>query len=48
MRPGTSTDNNELMKSLIGPAMGTSSGQVSDIASMLYAPAASGMMVTVK
>lgn len=48
MRPGTSTDNNALMKSLIGPAMGTSPGQVSDIASMLYAPAASGMMVTVK
>jgi hypothetical protein len=32
----------------MGPAMGTSGDQVSDLASLLYAPAASGMMVTVK
>jgi phospholipid/cholesterol/gamma-HCH transport system substrate-binding protein len=48
MRPGSSTDNDALLKSLIAPAMGTSPGQVSDLASLLYAPAASGMMVTVK
>jgi virulence factor Mce-like protein len=48
IKPGTSTDNDSLIKSLLGPAMGTSADRVSDIASLLYAPAASGMMVTVK
>ncbi|MCW2943612.1 MAG: virulence factor Mce family protein [Actinoallomurus sp.] len=48
IKPGASTDNDSLIKSLMGPAMGTSADQVSDIASLLYAPAASGMMVTVK
>ncbi len=48
IKPGASTDNDSMMKSLMAPAMGTSAGQVSDIASLLYTPAASGMMVTVK
>ncbi len=48
IKPGSSTDNDALIKSLIGPAMGTQSSNVSDIASLLYAPAADGMMVTVK
>ncbi len=48
IKPGTSTDNDSLIKSLIGPAMGTQASDVSDIASLLYAPAADGMMVTVK
>jgi phospholipid/cholesterol/gamma-HCH transport system substrate-binding protein len=46
--PGASTDNDAMLKSLMGPAMGTPADQVSDLASLLYAPAASGMMVTVK
>jgi hypothetical protein len=37
-----------MLKSLMAPAMGTSAGQVSDLATLLYAPAASGMMVTVR
>lgn len=48
LRPGAQTDDNALLKSLIGPAMGTSPAQVSDLASLLYAPAASGMTVTVR
>ncbi|GAB2812661.1 MCE family protein [Actinoallomurus bryophytorum] len=48
IKPGTSTDDDAMLKSLMGPAMGTPANQVSDIASLLYAPAASGMMVTVK
>jgi phospholipid/cholesterol/gamma-HCH transport system substrate-binding protein len=48
IKPGASTDNDSMIKSLLGPAMGTSADQVSDIASLLYAPAANGMMVTVK
>lgn len=48
IKPGSSTDNDSMMKSLMAPAMGTSADQVSDIASLLYTPAASGMMVTVK
>jgi phospholipid/cholesterol/gamma-HCH transport system substrate-binding protein len=48
IKPGASTDDDTMLKSLMAPAMGTSAGQVSDLASLLYAPAASGMMVTVK
>jgi phospholipid/cholesterol/gamma-HCH transport system substrate-binding protein len=48
IKPGSSTDNDSMLKSLMGPAMGTPADQVSDLASLLYAPAASGMMVTVK
>jgi phospholipid/cholesterol/gamma-HCH transport system substrate-binding protein len=48
IKPGSSTDDDTMLKSLMGPAMGTPANQVSDIASLLYAPAASGMMVTVK
>jgi phospholipid/cholesterol/gamma-HCH transport system substrate-binding protein len=48
IKPGTSTDNDSLIKSLIGPAMGTPASNVSDLASLLYAPAADGMVVTVK
>ena len=43
-----STDDDSLLKSLMAPAMGTPANQVSDLASLLYAPAAGGMMVTVK
>jgi phospholipid/cholesterol/gamma-HCH transport system substrate-binding protein len=48
IKPGASTDDDSMLKSLMGPAMGTPANQVSDLASLLYAPAASGMMVTVK
>ena len=48
IKPGTPTDDDAMLKSLMAPAMGTQADQVSDIASLLYAPAASGMMVTVK
>jgi phospholipid/cholesterol/gamma-HCH transport system substrate-binding protein len=48
MRPGTSTDDDGLLKSLLGPAMGTRADQVSDLATLLYKPAAGGMVVTVK
>jgi phospholipid/cholesterol/gamma-HCH transport system substrate-binding protein len=48
VKPGTATDEDAMLKSLMAPVMGTSADQVSDIASLLYAPAASGMMVTVK
>jgi phospholipid/cholesterol/gamma-HCH transport system substrate-binding protein len=48
IKPGSSVDDDSLLKSLMGPAMGTSANQVSDLASLLYAPAAGGMMVTVK
>lgn len=48
IKPGTSTDDDSMLKSLMAPAMGTQANQVSDIASLLYSPAASGMMVTVK
>jgi phospholipid/cholesterol/gamma-HCH transport system substrate-binding protein len=48
VKPGTATDQDAMLKSLMAPAMGTSANQVSDLASLLYAPAASGMMVTVK
>lgn len=47
IKPGTSTDDS-MLKSLMGPAMGTPADQVSDLASLLYAPAAGGMMVTVR
>jgi phospholipid/cholesterol/gamma-HCH transport system substrate-binding protein len=46
VKPGS--DNDSMLKSLMGPAMGTPSNQVSDLATLLYSPAASGMMVTVK
>jgi phospholipid/cholesterol/gamma-HCH transport system substrate-binding protein len=48
IKPGTSADDDAMLKSLMAPAMGTQADQVSDIASLLYAPATSGMMVTVK
>jgi phospholipid/cholesterol/gamma-HCH transport system substrate-binding protein len=48
IKPGSSSDDDSMLKSLMAPAMGTSADQVSDLASLLYAPAASGMMVTVK
>jgi virulence factor Mce-like protein len=48
LKPGSATDQDSMLKSLMAPAMGTSADQVSDLASLLYAPAASGMMVTVK
>ena len=48
LKPGSPADDDTMLKSLMGPAMGTSGDQVSDLASLLYAPAASGMMVTVK
>ncbi|GAA4606408.1 MCE family protein [Actinoallomurus liliacearum] len=48
VKPGSSTDDDSLLKSLMGPAMGTSAGQVSDLATLLYKPAANGMVVTVK
>ena len=48
LKPGSGDQDNSMLKSLMAPAMGTGSGQVSDIAALLYAPAASGMMVTVK
>lgn len=46
IKPGS--DNSTMMKNLLGPAMGTSADRVSDVASLLYAPAANGMVVTVK
>jgi phospholipid/cholesterol/gamma-HCH transport system substrate-binding protein len=48
IEPGTSTDDDAMLKSLMAPAMGTQANQVSDLASLLYAPAVGGMMVTVK
>jgi phospholipid/cholesterol/gamma-HCH transport system substrate-binding protein len=48
IKPGASDDDDAMLKSLMAPAMGTKADQVSDLASLLYAPAASGMMVTVK
>jgi phospholipid/cholesterol/gamma-HCH transport system substrate-binding protein len=48
IKPGASTDDDTMLKSLMAPAMGTSANQVSDLASLLYAPAASGMVVTLK
>ncbi|GAA4483327.1 MCE family protein [Actinoallomurus oryzae] len=48
IKPGSSTDDDSMLKSLMAPAMGTSANQVSDLASLLYAPAASGMVVTLK
>jgi phospholipid/cholesterol/gamma-HCH transport system substrate-binding protein len=47
IKPGAS-DDDSMLKSLMAPAMGTRADQVSDLATLLYAPAASGMMVTVK
>ncbi|GLY91256.1 MCE family protein [Actinoallomurus iriomotensis] len=47
IKPGAA-DDDTMLKSLMAPAMGTSANQVSDLASLLYAPAASGMVVTVK
>jgi phospholipid/cholesterol/gamma-HCH transport system substrate-binding protein len=48
VKPGSSADDDTLLKGLMGPAMGTRGDQVSDLASLLYKPAASGMVVTVK
>jgi phospholipid/cholesterol/gamma-HCH transport system substrate-binding protein len=48
IKPGAGTDDDTMLKSLMAPAMGTSANQVSDLASLLYAPAASGMVVTVR
>ncbi len=47
IKPGASSDDS-LLKSLMGPAMGTPSNQVSDLAALLYAPAVRGMLVTVR
>jgi phospholipid/cholesterol/gamma-HCH transport system substrate-binding protein len=48
IKPGAATDDGTMLKSLMAPAMGTPANQVSDLASLLYAPAAAGMVVTVK
>jgi phospholipid/cholesterol/gamma-HCH transport system substrate-binding protein len=48
VKPGSSADDDTLLKGLLGPAMGTRADQVSDLASLLYKPAANGMVVTVK
>jgi phospholipid/cholesterol/gamma-HCH transport system substrate-binding protein len=48
VKPGTSTDDDALLKGLMGSAMGIRGDQVSDLAALLYRPAASGMVVTVR
>ncbi|GAA0332631.1 MCE family protein [Actinoallomurus spadix] len=47
VKPGSS-DDDSLLKGLMGPAMGTRADQVSDLAALLYRPATSGMVVTAK
>ena len=47
LKPGAGTGD-AMLKSLMGAAMGTSGDRVPDLAALLYRPAASGMVVTVK
>jgi phospholipid/cholesterol/gamma-HCH transport system substrate-binding protein len=48
VKPTSDSANDQMIKDLLGPALGTQSSNVSDLAEMLYAPAASGMVVNVK
>ena len=47
LKPGAGTGD-AMLKSLMGAAMGSPGGQVSDLAALLYQPAASGMVVTIR
>lgn len=47
IKPGADGQD-AMLKSLMGAAMGTSGSQVSDLATLLYRPAANGMVVDVK